>query len=133
MKRIIFILMLMLCWIISNATVYYVSSTGSDAAERTSEGTAWQNLSKVSATTFSAGDQILFKRGDTWYGTITVNGEGAAGNVITFGAYGTGANPIITGFTSVTAWQNLGSNIWESTSAVSSLSTLNMVSIGGVN
>jgi hypothetical protein len=38
---------------------------------------------------------------------------------MTFGAYGTGANPIITGFTTVSSWSNLGGNIWESTSAVS--------------
>jgi hypothetical protein len=113
--------------------IYYISNTGNDGANGTTINTPWQNLSKISSTTFSAGDQILFKRGNTWYGSITINQSGTSGNPITFGAYGTGANPIITGFTTVAAWTNLGGNIWESTSTVSSLSTCNMVTIGGVN
>jgi parallel beta-helix repeat protein len=90
-------------------------------------------LAKVNASTFKAGDQILFQKGDTFYGTITVKNSGSSGNPITFGAYGTGADPIITGFTNVTAWTNLGGNIWESTSSVSTLSTCNMVVIKRVN
>jgi len=68
-----------------------------------------------------------------FYGNIIISRSGTSGNPITIGAYGTGANPIITGFTTVTAWTNLGSNIWESTNAVSSLSSTSMVVINGVN
>lgn len=113
--------------------IYYVSSTGSDLENGTSTGTAWQTLTKVNSVSFVAGDQILFQRGSTFYGSLTIKNSGTTGSPITFGAYGTGANPIITGFTSVTAWTNLGSNIWESTNAVSTLSTCEMVTINGVN
>jgi len=131
MKKIL-ILLSLICSIAVNATTYYVSATGSDAANGLTTGTAWQTLTKVNATTFSAGDQIFFKKGDGWYGTLTIGQSGSIGNVITYGTYGTGATPTITGFTTVTAWTNLGSNIWEST-AVSSLSTCNMVAVNGVN
>jgi hypothetical protein len=76
---------------------YYVKPTGSDGANGTSTGTAWQNISKVNGTTFSAGDIILFERGGTWSGTQLVIGQsGSSGNPITYGAYGSGAKPIIT-------------------------------------
>ena len=71
--------------------------------------------------------------GDVFYGSLIIKKSGTSGSPITIGAYGTGSDPIITGFTTVSAWTNLGSNIWESTSAVSTLSTCNMVVINGVN
>jgi len=118
--------------LIENAA-YYLSSTGNDSNDGLSELTPWKTLDKVNSTTFSAGDNILFKRGDTFYGSLTIDQSGSVGTLIIFGAYGTGNNPIITGFTTVSAWTNLGSNIWESTSAASTLPTCSMVSINGVN
>jgi hypothetical protein len=115
------------------ATNYYISNTGSDSNNGTSTSTAWQTISKVNSSTFVPGDQILFKRGDTFFGSLTISQSGVSGNPITFDAYGTGAKPIITGFTTVTAWTNLGSNIWESTNAVSTLPANNLVYINGYN
>ena len=115
------------------ATTYYISNSGSDSNNGNSTSTAWKSLTKVNSVTFSAGDQILFNRGESFYGSLKINQSGSSGSSITIGAYGNGANPIITGLTSVTTWTNLGSNIWESTSAVSTLSTLNMVVINNVN
>lgn len=72
-------------------TTYYVDATaGSDAAAGTSPGTAWQTLAKVNATTFGAGDQILFKGGQTWTGQLYPKGSGVAGNPIVISNYGTG-------------------------------------------
>lgn len=116
----------------SFATIYYVSSAGSGANSGTDTNHTW-NLAKVNATTFQPGDQILFNRGDTFYGTLNTTASGASGSPIIYGAYGTGANPIITGLTSLTSWTNLGSNIWETTSAVSTFSQLNIVVVNGVN
>lgn len=132
MKRILLLLILFVS-IRASATIYYVSSSGSDSNNGTSTITPILSLTKVNSLNLVAGDQVLFKKGDTFYGTLNVTKSGTLNNVITFGAYGSGENPIITGFTSVTSWTNLGSNIYESTNAVSTLSTLNMVSIGGVN
>jgi hypothetical protein len=46
---------------------------------------------------FQPSDYILFAKDNTWRETLTVPSSGSAGNVITFGAYGTGSNPKITG------------------------------------
>ena len=120
--------------LLSMATNYYVSSTtGNDVNSGLTTSLPWKTLTKVNATNFVAGDQIMFQRGDTFYGSLTVKNSGTAGSPIVYGAYGTGANPIISGFSQITAWTNLGSNIWESTNAVSTLSYLNIVSINGVN
>jgi hypothetical protein len=118
---------------IASATTYYVSSGGSDSNNGTSQATAWKTLNKVNSVTFSAGDHILFRDGDTFYGSITIKQSGTSTNPIVFGNYGSGAKPVISGFTNVSLWTNLGSNIWESTSAVSTLSTCNIVLINGVN
>ena len=124
---------------IANATTYYFSSsTGDDsrtAAQAQNAATPWKTLSKLNSffSSLNAGDNVLFLRGDIFPGTITPTKNGASGNPITFSAYGTGAKPIISGFTTVPSWTNLGSNIWESTSTVSGLSSLNMVVINGTN
>jgi len=65
---------------------YYVNATdGDDSKVNSSMGS------------FSAGDSILFKRGETWSGTsyLYITCSGAQGNVITFGAYGSGNKPKI--------------------------------------
>ena len=112
---------------------YYISNNGSDSNNGLNTQTPWQTLTKLNKIYFLPGDSILFQRGSTFYGSLTINHSGIKGNPIVFGAYGTGNNPVITGFTSVTNWTNLGNNIWESTNPVSSLSTCNVVSINSVN
>ncbi len=84
----------------ARATTYYVAAAGSDTNNGTSSATPWQTIAKVNATTFAAGDSVLFNRGDVWYGVALVaSSSGSAGSPITFGAYGAGANPIIKGST----------------------------------
>ena len=119
----------------ANATTYYFSTSGNDANNGTSTSTPWKTLSKFNSVfaSRSPGDNFLFNRGDVFYGKIVISRSGSSGAPITIGAYGTGANPLITGFTTIGSWTNLGSNIWESTSSVSSLSATNMVVINGVN
>src|SRR5665647_3603352 len=93
----------------ANATNYYLSHSGNDASPGTDPSAPWKTLDKLNSfKTLKPGDNVLFKRGDTFYGSITVSNSGAAGNPITYGAYGTGINPIITGFTTVSSWTNLG-------------------------
>ena len=84
----------------ASATTYFVAAAGSDSNSGTSSGTPWQTVAKVNGATFSPGDSILFNRGDVWYGTaLTVPSSGSSGSPITFGAYGSGANPILKGST----------------------------------
>src|SRR5690242_8416954 len=131
----LFLLFLLLTAANSSATTYYVSSSsGNDYNSGMDPSSAWQSLSKVSNYyNFQPGDQILFKRGDVFYGSLTISNSGSSGNPIVFGAYGSGPNPVLTGFTSVNSWTNVGGNIWESTNSVSNLSSVSIVLINGIN
>jgi hypothetical protein len=131
-KKVLLALLLVGLSVATKATNYYVSNNGSDTNSGLA-GSPWKTLYRVNTTLFKAGDQILFERGGTFYGQLTIKQSGAANNPIVFGAYGTGINPVITGFTTVTSWTNLGGNIWESSNIVSTLSTCNMVTFNGVN
>lgn len=79
------------------ATYYVDATTGDDGDDGLTEAAAWQTIAKVNGETFAAGDSILFKKGETWRETLTVPSSGSAGSPITFGAYGTGADPIFNG------------------------------------
>ena len=85
----------------ARATTYYVDNCvapGSDSNNGTSTATAWLTVAHVNAQSFNPGDSVLFQRTCVWYGTsLTIPSGGSSGSPITFGAYGTGANPILKG------------------------------------
>ncbi|HVY36073.1 MAG TPA: Ig-like domain-containing protein, partial [Candidatus Paceibacterota bacterium] len=113
-------------------TIYYVAANGSDANSGTSPSAPWQTLTKVNSTSFAPGDQILFNRGDTFYGFFVPKNSGTSSAPITYGAYGSGNKPVITGLTSVSGWTNTGGNIWESAPIANGLSKEEMmVTING--
>lgn len=97
-------------------TLYYVNSeTGSDSNPGT-ESEPWETIDKVNteSTYWSAGDGVLFARGMSHYGSIDPNTNGSDGNPIIFGAYGSGAPPIITPTMPFTSWSSYDTNIWRS-------------------
>jgi len=96
MKNIITILLLLVC-LNANATDYYVSNAGNDAANGLTTGTAWQTISKVNSTSFSPGDNIYFQRGGIWSEQLNFPSSGSYGIPITISAYGAGVRPIIDG------------------------------------
>jgi hypothetical protein len=84
---------------------YYVDATGGDDGNTgLATDNAWQTISKVNGESFSAGDSILFAKDNTWREQLTVPSSGSAGNPITFGAYGSGAAPIISGADVIGTW-----------------------------
>ena len=121
------------------SNTFYFNSTGDDsrtAAQAQNPATPWQTITKLNSYFSSLPNNatVAFNRGDTFYGAIIPSRSGlSAGVPITITAYGSGADPIVTGLTDVTAWTSLGGNIWESTSAVSTLSTMEMVVINNNN
>lgn len=101
-------------------TTYYVDATlGDDENNGTSTSTPWKTLAQVKTKTFSVGDFCLFKRGETWREQFlldTGKATGAANSPVTFGAYGSGDKPIISGAADLSAtgaWADQGSNIWR--------------------
>jgi polysaccharidase protein len=78
-------------------STYYVDSRiGSDASDG-SASAPWASIDAVNRAGLQAGDTVLFARDATFSGTIDLHASGAASAPITFGAYGTGADPLITG------------------------------------
>ncbi|MEO6909112.1 MAG: right-handed parallel beta-helix repeat-containing protein [Abditibacteriaceae bacterium] len=113
------------------AVNYYVSSsTGDDSNNGLSPDSPWATLNKVNHTSnFKAGDSILFKRGDTFYGSMTTR-SGTSGNPIVYGAYGKGNKPILTGFITLSSWTNEGHGIYSAPLTVPG--RLNAVAVNGV-
>lgn len=74
---------------------YYVSASGNDSNQGTSESSAWQTLAKVNRTNFKPGDKILLRKGNSWQEELRPNSNGSSGKLITFGAYGSGNKPVV--------------------------------------
>ncbi|MBP7507716.1 MAG: right-handed parallel beta-helix repeat-containing protein [Prolixibacteraceae bacterium] len=131
MKTVFFLILLAVCNFVF-ATDYYVQNGGNDQALGTSEDKAWATLGKVNSVfaSLKPGDKILFRRGDTFYGSLIITKSGMAGSPITIGAYGTGEKPEITGFITINSWTSEGNGIYSTT--VSSEDQTNMVLIDGV-
>lgn len=93
------VIFLLLWTAAAHATVYYVKNGGDDTLDGMSDATAWATCNKVNAmkNIIGPGDEILFNRGDTWNERLAIWSAGEENNLITFGAYGTGEKPIITG------------------------------------
>jgi len=100
-----------------SATTYYVDCNGSDSNAGTSTGSAWQTIAKVNSSSFSSGDFVLFKSGCTWREQLIVPSSGRASSPITFGAYGSGTAPIISGADLPTSWTQSGIYHYASVSA----------------
>ena len=78
------------------AADYYIeAANGSDAADGTSEGTAWKTLARIARAELKPGDRVLLKRGETWAEPLPVPASGAPGKPIVYTAYGEGARPKI--------------------------------------
>lgn len=78
-------------------TRYYIDNNGSDSSDGLSPSKAWKTLSKVNSATFQPGDSVLFKRGDSWTGSLIIKSSGTSSARITFGTYGSGEKPRIIG------------------------------------
>lgn len=111
---------------------YYFAASGDDATGSGTLASPWKTITKLNAvfSTFGPGDSALFKRGDTFVGGIVTAASGSSGAPIVIGAYGTGNRPIITGFTTVTGWANVGGPLYEA--PLNSGARLNMLTIDSV-
>lgn len=133
MRKIFFICLLFFNYNINAQINYYISNEGSDANNGFTPSTSWQTLNKINNRTFQPGDSILFKRGESFYGSFKLKGAGNSSQRIIFSGYGIGNKPIITGFNTVSTWVNKGGNVWESATPISTLSSASVVIINGVN
>ncbi len=78
-------------------TVYLDAVSGSDLNNGFSTVTAWQTMDRLNRETFGAGDQVLFKRGQTFPGRFVLTGGGSPESPLLIGAWGSGDKPILQG------------------------------------
>lgn len=130
-RKIILLIFLILASSVCFATNIYFATSGNDITGNGTIATPYATIAKLNTLigTLTPGDSALFKRGDTFTGTVTPPPNGSPGNAVVIGPYGTGARPILTGLATMSGWSNLGSNIWEI--SCNSGATLDLVMIGG--
>ena len=119
------------------AKYYYFSGTnGNDSYSVTqaqNEATPWRSIQQLNSfmSQLLPGDFVLFKRGETFNGNILITKSGTISSPIVFGAYGTGAKPIISGFATPTSFTSIGGGIFES-NVLTTGAVVNQVLINGV-
>ncbi|HOW70623.1 MAG TPA: hypothetical protein PKY77_08485 [Phycisphaerae bacterium] len=109
----------LLLWTASagGGVTYFVAGDGSDSADGRSETTAWRTLEQVNAAALRAGDRVLFRRGDSWRGQLRPRSGNPSARVL-YGAYGTGAKPVLMGSASKSSqsdWHKQSEHIWVTT------------------
>ncbi len=125
MKKLITIALLLICNF-SFGRSWYFANAGNDATGNGTITTPYATIAKLNTLVFAASDLILFNRGNTFYGNITVPRAN-----LSFDAYGTGAKPIISGLSTITGWVSLGGNIWEAPTT-NVKATVNLVLRNGI-
>ncbi len=97
-RRVLLIVVCVFNGIMAQAKCYYIDSqSGNDLNSGLIHKLAWKTLAKVNATTFQAGDSILFKSDGVWVGQLYPKGSGSAVSPITIDKYGVGSKPLIDG------------------------------------
>jgi parallel beta-helix repeat protein len=124
MKAVLSKLMLCVALVIvcnfSHAATYYFSTESGDDSRSSSQAqnssTPWKSIKKLNQifSSLRPGDAVLFKRGETFYGSINIKSSGSSGSPIVIGAYGSGPKPIITSFVDLKNWKSIGNGIYES-------------------
>jgi parallel beta-helix repeat protein len=107
---------------LANATNYYVDVSKSDVNNGLTPSTAFATINKFISVAVS-GDSCFLNKGNTFNEKFKV-----PFNNIYIGSYGSGSQPVINGFVSVTGLSD-SSNIWTKT--IAGLDSLNTVQIGG--
>jgi hypothetical protein len=98
----------------STTFTYYVDAlNGSDSNPGTLT-LPWKTVAKVNATKLLPGQSVGFSRGATWREEMDYPSSGSAIAPIVYGAYGSGAAPILSGSNLIMAgWSKDSTNIWK--------------------
>ena len=112
-------------------TWYFDSTSGNDSTGKANDPShPFKTLSKLNnlmtGRAFLAGDTAAFKKGSAWNESLNIPISGAAGNVITFTAYGSGASPLFYDETKMSnsGWSDDGAGKYHLNIASSSCTAL---------
>jgi len=99
-KIFVLVLVFLVFFILPNsvfAATYYIDSVnGNDLNSGTSEATPWKTVKKVDKSLLNTGDDVLFKRGETFTDRpLVVHWSGSSSNRVIVGAYGSGNKPVL--------------------------------------
>ena len=95
-------------------TTYYVSATGT--SEKGLSADDPMSYETAQSKTYISGDTILFKRGDTFYGTFSPKISTLNDKVVTISAYGEGELPTFCAYKvadSASSWQAHGDGLYK--------------------
>jgi parallel beta-helix repeat protein len=101
--------------------------TGGGTGSGIDDANAW-SYAHLNATRLAAGDTVLFRRGDTFSGILSVSPGASGSGGVAYGAYGSGPDPVLTGLVQLTSWTLLSGNIYYATLDVP---RLNLVTVDG--
>lgn len=80
------------------AATYFVDARrGNDASAGTSADLPWRSLAAVNRALLRPGDQVRFRSGMAWRGTLAPQGYGEPSRPVLIGTYGSGPRPCIEG------------------------------------
>lgn len=106
------------------------SNLGNDTTGTGTSGAPYRSIQKLNTIfgSITAGDSILFRSGDTFYGTIVCPKSGTVGNTLKFGTYGGLTKATITGFQTFGGWTLSTTGVYVK-NIPNAKSTLNTVTI----
>jgi hypothetical protein len=118
-------------------TAYYISPTGSDSNLPGDPTNPWQSITKIDATSFQAGDSILFQAGQSFAGGIKFGADdsGSASLPITIDTYSIdpSTGTVTIGGSRATINAGNGNGLLVSNSAGFSIHDLNLAGSGQAN
>src|SRR5215217_4019470 len=100
MKATLTVTLLVCLFNLTKANTYYFSALSGDDSRTSIQAqrfsTPWKTLGKLNSffSSLQPGDSVLLKRGETFYGSITVSKSGTSTAPIVIGAFGTGDKPV---------------------------------------
>ncbi len=97
-------------------SIYYVAADGCDNSDGLTPETAWRTISKVNEAV-SGGDEIRFRCGDTFYGSVNPPAGEDPEHPTMFCSYGSGNKPVISQYKTakndVSVWEKYDENIYK--------------------
>lgn len=96
---------------------YYVSSAGNDGNDGLSRARPITSLTALANIKLLDGDSVAFRRGDEFYGTLSLDQSlrSGGGPAVTVLAYGSGPLPVISGYKLISPgyWAVHAGNVWK--------------------